>query len=272
MKTSALCILVLLIPTILYADEFSERAAITDAVEKAFLGRDFRALEDMAKDYRSSKALTGSGTWKLARFYKAFEGIADSDITDSTYWDRLLAITSAWANQYPTSPTSHIVHAYILASRAFSIRGTGWAKDVDTENWVPFKSLADKALEYLREHKPIGILDPHYFNVLSNIYKAIGTEESAYWKDISEGINLYPYYSELYFAAADYYSPRWHGSLAKIDWLAREAVKRTESGMGYGMYARIYWAATANDDIGVLFFSPYFDWETMKRGINDVLA
>ena len=58
----------------------------------------------------------------------------------------------------------------------------------------------------------------------------------------------------------------------QVEKLARYAVEKTQATDGRGMYARIYWFAFQMMYGPAAFQLPTMDWETMKVGMEDVLA
>lgn len=254
-----------------WAGELEVRDAIYADTIELYKAKDFATLEKRAEHYRESEEKTSSGTWKLAHFYRAFTNLFDENIRSRAFWGEQLAMSDEWVAAYPKSPTPYIVHAMAIHGEAGSHRGTGWASSVPKENWAPYKEGSRNALRYLREHSDIASRDPHWYNTLSNVHKSLGTDKKTYWADISEGLRKFPYYNQIYFAAATFFAPIWHGSPEDIQWLAQEAVKRTKDKLGYAMYARTYWATPADRYGRLLLLYPPADWDLIKAGMDDVL-
>jgi len=89
---------------------------------------------------------------------------------------------------------------------------------------------------------------------------------------LSEALQKEPLYYENYFAAVDYYGPKWGGSAEALESFARRAVEQTKSTEGYGMYARIYWYAWQSQYGDSLFRRSDVDWPTLKKSFRDMLA
>ena len=95
--------------------------------------------------------------------------------------------------------------------------------------------------------------------------------EAEFSKLINEGLERYPSFYQIYFSAIDYFSPKWGGNALSIERFAMDAVKRTQSTEGFGIYARVYWYASQTQYSEKLFSDSQVNWVTMKNGIDDVL-
>ena len=73
-------------------------------------------------------------------------------------------------------------------------------------------SELNRAYEFLQHYRDIADTDPHWYQVMANVLRGFGAESEEFWQLIMEGISDYPYYHDIYFAAALYYSPEWYGS------------------------------------------------------------
>jgi len=101
---------------------------------------------------------------------------------------------------------------------------------------------------------------------MANIVIALNVNRSEFMKLVDEGLAKEPLYYQLYFAAMDYYTPKWHGNADDIEKFADSAVARTKKQEGYGMYARIYWTASQRQYGDKLFIESNVAWEKMKKG------
>src|SRR5262245_20848617 len=100
------------------ADELQERETIQSQVHHLLLDEDFGALESMADTYRTTRARSSSGLWKLTLFYAGIERAFQRQGGD---WAHRIAL--AWTDQYPKSPTAQLTYAQMLpdpeATRAY---------------------------------------------------------------------------------------------------------------------------------------------------------
>jgi hypothetical protein len=253
------------------ADELAERAMIEDLAASAFMESDFDALERQAEEYRTRKAKTSSGTWKLPYFYV---GLATDGLKfkkdQSAEWSEAMKKFDLWIEKYPQSPTPYVAQGEALMRRGWTFRGTGWAKGVAEADMRAYLDLAIGTISFLLEHEEIGSRDPHWYRTLADAFNAVGVDKEQFVDLIVSGLDRYPDYDELYFAAAGSLSPKWGGSAAAVEKFARAALARTKD-RGYEIYARIYWAAGLQGDGRYLFQYPEADWSDIVRGMDDVL-
>ncbi len=95
-----------------------------------------------------------------------------------------------------------------------------------------------------------------------------GLPKEQFWKIYNSATTKWPYYPSLYFAAANFLLPQWHGSEEEVADLVENAIEKTKSKWGDRLYARIYWS------IGrpTMFSSGEVDWGRFKNAFEEILA
>jgi hypothetical protein len=254
------------------ADELEDRRAIRERVSGLFMHEQFDELERMARQFRATQERTSSGLWKLTLFYSAINDTADGGDQKAQYRESIEAKALRWANAYPGSPTPHIAYAMILVGHAWMFRGSGWSDDVKQESWKPFQEYLARAAKYLWEHKDIADADPRWYETMLTIARAENWERQRFDKLVSEATERHPYFYQIYFAAIDYLTPKWHGSKEQIEAFANFATGKTAAREGVGMYARVYWYVAQVQYRSGLFVESAVVWDKMKQGMDDVLA
>lgn len=244
-------------------NELAERAKIQFDVATMVRGERFAELEETAARYRTSRSRTSSGLWHLTLFYAGVKSAFDADRTEGP--------AQKWLAAFPGSSTAQLARAKALISMAWGARGGGYAGTVERKNWVVFDEHMERARVHLEAQKSIASRDPHWYELMSQIAYAQQWPEARFAAISSEGLTREPLFYQTYFAAIDYHAPKWGGSAAAIERFARDAVQRTKATEGFGMYARIYWYASQTQYGDRLFGESIVDWDTMKRGIDDVL-
>ena len=262
----------LVVPAIAHCDELSERASIKSEVVAFMRKEEFSKLELLSNTYRSSQARTSSGVWKLTMFYEGISSGFDVDRKDDAFWFTWEKFAKKWVELYPKSATARLASARMLLNRGWSYRGPGYANAVEPQNWKPFHEYTQKARSYLETYKEIASDDPYWYNMMAVIAYQQSWPEVEFSKLMHEGLERYPSFYQIYFEAMNYYAPKWGGDAALIEKFAREALDRTKLTEGFGMYARIYWAASQLQYHERLFIDSMADWSVMKRGIDDVLG
>ncbi len=224
------------------AEELQERETVEAEVYNLLWEGDFATLEATANQYRTTKARTSSGLWKLTLFHV---GIQRAFYRQGGDWAR--RITQDWIERYPQSPAAQLAYAQALPD-------------------------AEKARTYLETHKEVAARDPRWYEMMAEIAYAQGWSRSRFTQMIDEGLDRTPWYYPIYFAAADYYSPRSGGSVVELEAFARKAVERTREMEGWGLYARIYWYTSQTVFGDQLFTASLVNWADMKKGMDDVLS
>lgn len=247
--------------------ELKVRYDIYDRVKSLVDARDFASLNAMEHDYRTTRARTPSGVWKLGEFHGAVHAAlpeADENQSCSFAAEPLL---KAWMAATPSAPTPYIAAATMLLDRAWYFRGVGFAKEAPKESWNPFLENVAAAHEILSSHEDVAAQDPEFYVVMEDIYRAEGRERSEFQRLLDEATANEPYYYEVYSHAYYYNMPQWFGGYPEIEQAARYAVERTRKQDGLGAYARYYWSASGEDCDCWL---QAIDWPTMKQAMGDV--
>lgn len=261
----------LLLPNNAFSNELADRTALKNEVVRLFALEQFSQLEELSARYRTSKSRTSSGLWQLTVFYSGFSWAFNAKHKEHEFWLNTERSAKKWVTDYPNSATAHLAYAEMLLNHGWSFRGYGYAKSVAPQNWKPFHDYVQKARAYLEKYKDVASSDPHWYDLMIKIAYAQSWPELEISKILSEGLQRESLFYEIYFAAIEYYTPKWGGSAAAIENFAREALERTRSAEGFTIYARIYWYASQAQFGDRLFSESLVDWATMKKGINDVL-
>lgn len=244
-------------------DEPAERKAIFDAVEKAFEARDYAALNRMAEEYRTNRARTPSGTWKLAMFYYAVEPYA-LDQNGATCRPAREDVLADWAATDPEAPASYIAKAAALTSYGACLRGRAYARSTSSDAMNAMREQMAEARAVLETHRDAASVDPQFYAVSIDMMKYDTRQDDDFEDLVDEATGREPYYHETYFAAARYLDPKWHGSPGAIERFAKHA---EDEGDGEGMHARILWSL-AGCDCG---YEQLKDWPAMKTSMDVVL-
>jgi hypothetical protein len=272
-KRSSLGILFLLLiaPCAVFGDELDDRARIRNEVATLVTNEDFSKLESMADTYRTSKSRTSSGIWHLTIFYSGIYSAFNIRNKDPAFWSQAEQLMKRWLAAYPSSTTAPLAYARMLRNHGWSIRGGGYANTVESQNWKPFREYNERARAYLEKYKEIASRDPYWYALMAEIATVQEWHEAEFERLIAEGLQREPLFYQLYFAAIDYYAPKWGGTAEAVEKFARQAVTKTKASEGFGMYARTYWYASETQYDDRLFSDSLVDWLTMKKGIDDIL-
>jgi hypothetical protein len=256
-------------PAMPYSAELAEHQAIYDNVKVAIEAKDFAALNNMEREFRTNRSRTSSGIWKLATFYGSVVPYWESMNTDGKCDFTAGPFLNAWRDADPKEPGAYIAEASLLISNGWCYRGSGFADSVSEEGSIAFHRKIAAALDILERHAKIASVDPEFYRTMERIYTAQGRDKIAFQRLLKEGTDREPYYYSLYFSAQQYYLPQWYGSSREIDELARFSVERTKEKDGAGAYARFYWYYT---QCGCDIDKSVLDLPLLKSAMHDVIS
>jgi len=245
--------------------EMGERMLVMQRVEDAVRAENYAALDAMEKEFRSSRARTPSGTWKLRWFYEGFVGPMPINAENGCS-HKLAAFASDWIKARPKAPAPPIVEAGALVNIGACLRGDEIRRLTAPEAEDAFERYALAAEQVLTQHRAVAEIDPQFFVEMIRAYGAQAKSSEAVWRLMEEGAAREPYYHDIYFSTSQYFLPQWYGSWADLDHLARYAVTRTQEGEGSSLYARIFWGIEQWRDLDF----DRIDWAAMRRSMQDI--
>jgi hypothetical protein len=256
------------LPPVTSSDEHAEREAILQKIKAAIASSDFAGLSAMEDDFRSSRARTPSGTWKLAVFHSGMQAyLADGLQSEHACQYQRQPFVRQWAAAAPRNPAPAITDAALLLEQAWCIRGTGFADSVASEAWPKFHDGVDAAFEILKKHKSTASIDPEFYAVELDAARAQGVSKAAFHDIIEEAVGREPNYHRTYYNAAWFYLPQWSGSYEEVEGFARYATDKAHLSEHSGLYARIF---IDLDDCDCHLIQKVADWPTMKQSMRDI--
>lgn len=252
-------------------NEMVERLQIINQTSAAIKASDFAALDKMAEHFRSTRALTLSGTWKLSRFYDTLEG-------DLTRKDQLKACKNPqsedffrrWIAHSPKEPAAHIMSARLGRQMAWCIRGGAYVRNVPEQDMQAFVRLTEQTYRQLNSVRAFAAKDPQFFVGMINLYPDVGANKSDFMDLINEAINAEPYYYDIYFAARRFFEEKWLGDVGDLQRFDRYVTEATEAGVGKSTYARIHWVEKGGLMSGDPAYLEGVDWPTWREGMRDI--
>ena len=252
------------------ADENAEREMVLGAVRKAIASDDFAALDAMERNFRTSRARTPSGLWKLGVFHAGLQSyLAEGLDRDHGCQYRKAHFVERWRTAAPGEPASAITDAALLLKQAWCVRGGGYAATVSSQQWTAFRAKVGQAAEVLASQEATAAVDPEFHAVEMDLLRAKGAKPRQFRDALMKATDREAGYHRTYFNAAQYYLPQWNGDLAEVEAFARFAAERTQADEGDGLYARVFWSL-AECDCDLI--AQAADWATLKNAMRDVYA
>ena len=253
-------------------NEISERAAIYARVKRLFIAEDFKALEQLAQTYRTTKGKTRSGRMKLSVFYEGIRKLAASSYHPHDFRNSIELKAGRWSVQFSNSPTPEIANAIITLAQAHKYRDSGLSPEDSPGVWERYYNLLRLARQSLLERPGVAEQDPTWYQVMFDIAAEEDWGSRQYYLLVSRALAQAPDYPEIFLSAARYYLSPGNEDKVMLERLARLVTDRTKDKEGMAMYARIYSFASHHDHQNRLFRDPRMDWGKIKQGINDVLG
>ncbi len=225
-------------------------------------------LEKMAKEFRTTKAQSTGGGWKLAIFYNSidFRSADKNDVQCNEYISKL----EKWMRKYPDSLAARIMTANAWIAYGWRARGGGWANTVSEEGWRLFHERVEKAYKLLKDKPadPSGDCPGRYY-LLLQVAQAQSWDKERCATLFHEAVTFEPGYYAFYMMRAFSLAQRWGGEKGEWQKFAEKAIKLTPQNEGMGIYTRILrymWSREEFKD----FKDPSISWSKMKQGFIDM--
>jgi hypothetical protein len=242
-------------------------SAVGLQAQNAYGAGQFGKLDALIEALSQPDQLTDDGLPRLQGVYDGLESFLDiwKD------WDREFSKIAEWRKEYPESYGPDLVEALLWRAWAWNARGGGYADSVTPEGWKLFTEKIAHADEVLERSKHRASRSPLWYQIRLGIARDAGWDHERYGALFDEATKRFSWYIPLYLFAANYLLPKWDGSYAALDALAR----RTTSiplGADYSLYARIYWSVTSDEELEFqLFQDSQASWPRMKAGFEGLM-
>ena len=239
------------------ADEPSEHiVAVRGDVELMLMEGRTDELDAIADDYGASRVRVQGGWWALAQLYDWLTPFAGSgcgcgpDISRVTFDHKRKAL-EAWLERRPHSLTARIALANLWKSRAWQLRGIGYAKDTTAAAWRGFREAMARAEETLAPVEETA--DPMVYFLEMNMVAASddprGRLQSLY-AHATTAFPTFPAYAPQYYY---YMLERWFGEPGEAAAFAASLLAKPGGDQGKIDYvsvaARAVTASAGPDDV-----------------------
>ena len=226
-------------------------------------------LEKQATEAKSKNATLSDGQPKLAAFYSGVAScISDCQRFETeAAWKLKYGRISDWLKKYPNSTSAKVAEASYFVGYAWFARGRGYASTVKEDAWPLFRERIETARTKLEALTGADRNDPGWYASMLQVAVAQGWPTEKFETVYAEGAKRFPTYTDLYFVAALYFTPKWGGSQTAFNEFVEQVVANTKSQLGETMYARVNWAYSSRD----MFVTRKADWGRMKVGFQRIM-
>lgn len=171
----------------------------------------------------------------------------------------------AWKKAAPDSAFVPIAEALFQRGEAWKYRGSGFANTVSPEAWQLFHEWLRKAEVTLDGAPAATKASPMWHQVRLTIALDSSRLSVSVPEAFNAAVAAFPEYTPFYLTMAARLVPKWGGSFAEVEALARTAVKNTKS---TGAYARVYWRVVT---MGYSPADTKVDWPTARDGFRELV-
>lgn len=235
-----------------------------EAQSRAFFeAKDFGKLEDLANNYRSSKACSVSGAWNLEYVYS---GLVPDDADSDSVWNKRLATLHEWIQAKPDSITARVALADVLVYYGWKARGTGFANSVTDSGWKLMSERQTEAVQVLNEAQSLHEKCPFAWRVMMEAGLGLGIDKAQFDNIFQKAVASEPDFTSYYIVKAYYLTPRWNGEKGEMAAFLKGAADQAGGEDGDLLYARIAWRV--QHLTGDIFEDPTLSWPRVDRGFE----
>lgn len=224
---------------------------------------DSELLERAAAEVALTEARFDTGQYLFEAWYLATRSqLATPDPQTTKYIEQ-------WSSNRAASSPALLTQALALFGEAWSVRGQGVAATVSPEAWMLFNQklqLADSTLESAAQN----LKNSGPWHLLKVQISFDSSEMRGRRLDIlDKAASAWPDSTMLYEAPMSRSQPKWGGSFALMDGIARLAANKAKTRTSASMYALVYERAFRGNSQYSLRESD-IDWKMAKRGFQEL--
>ena len=231
---------------------------------------EYNEVEEYVAHLLTKEPLSPSGISTVSYFYKMMSLLIVTPPDEETT-KIVFSHLQKWEESFPKSLIPKILLANAYIERAWAYRGGSYAREVEKNNWEPFRENIKKARSQLESIKEDSANNPEWYNSMMLVAIAQDWPKEDYLKLFKEASDKFPNYQPIYSTAATAMLPKWGGSWAKVDDIANTASQNTKSSDGESRYARLYWTVINSLESEDFFRETKVNWGRLKQGYKDMI-
>jgi hypothetical protein len=246
------------------ADDWPNFADTRRRIDRLLGEPDFDLLERAEREVGFSRERFTTGEYRVEAWYLSL------DTFFMAWGERGKQVVSAWAKAKGRDGYAPVAEAMATRAEAWAARGRGYSNTVSPEAWKIYGQKLAEADALLETASPqVRQMAPWYMMKLRIAFeRREGDPPIALLKQATE---LWPEYLPLYTVSMHYLSPRWGGSFAQMDAIARYAMERTRERGKAAMYVLVWERQLrVNPDATYTLRDTQVDWDMMKRGFREL--
>jgi hypothetical protein len=240
---------------------------ISSHTEQLFYQKQFKDINHLETLYRTKQSRLPDGRWKLTFIYSNLTSVSEDHKENE--WHFKFKLLNEWIKQTPKAQAPYLAKAESLINYAWDARGGDWGYKVPPQQYQLFQERMFQARQVLEYCSQWTSKNPYWYKLMEVIALAQNWPKPEFDYLYKKAINIAPTYYFIYFRAADYYQPRWHGSRRALRRFVEHAVDKSKRKEGMTLYTRIYWSQlwALRDNT---FVPGYAEWPKMRQGFLDI--
>lgn len=251
--------------------ELSVQHKVAAATQTYLYSQNYKALEALYIQLNAAEGRSPSGLWMLEVYFNTVKSFVHGGV-DPEHWQAMQERAKDWQRQIPGSVAAQIFEAYVHFEHAIVQRGFAPAKAVNPNDLWYMSVWARQGIDALQKVEGQAAAHPEWHRAMISLLPYADKSASDVDRVVRKGMRVQAGYAPMFFEASYYLLPKWGGSNAMIDRLARDASAASSGTEGRAMYARIYWSLDNTEFHGTLFKASHASWPDMKNGFVDIVA
>jgi WD40 repeat protein len=236
-----------------------------DKVEKSLSTEDFATLENLAAEAREEAQPSPGGHWKIAMFHDTIAYISDKQ---PAAVERRVEACRRWFAAKPESIAARTALVRTQLQFAWEARGRGFVNTVTEEGAKSFAERLEPIRKWVGEADWAKVDDPYYFAGAIEYAKVAGGTAEQVDACMRAAAKCKQLVDEPFVGGAEFFLPRWHGSVDDLTEYALNVYEATRGRCGAEQYAAVvnrvhrYHGSTTFKDFP-------FSWSLVVEGYCD---
>jgi hypothetical protein len=207
------------------------------------------------------------GAWRGYETFMVFEEALRKRPVDDPIWRTLLP---ALRERSETRTGNVFLYVQALHTRAWNVRGGGYAGTVTTQKHESYRELMALARDALDRHRDALSTSPMWWAQRTTVANELGEGPARLSALFQEGVRRFPDFHPIYLTRVRALTPKWGGSEDAMLDLLDTIAAMPEPALKEGLYARATWIA--ENEGTPLFVDPRFKKDVWRASFDALLT
>jgi WD40 repeat protein len=205
-------------------------------VEKALSADDFVTLENLAAESRSEAKPMPGAHWKIVMFHDMITYVSDKQ---PGAVERRVEACRRWFAAKPESIAARTALVRMQLQFAWEARGRGFVNTVTEDGAERFAERLEPVRKWVADADWTKVDDPYYFAGAIEYAKMAGGTAEQVDACMRAAAKCRQFVDEPFIAGAEFFLPRWHGSVDDLTEYALNVYEATRERCGAELYAAV---------------------------------